>query len=775
MKLAALWGKVLLDSLFTSSAVRGAANLRLRTKLLLSFVVLSAGLTCATLLVVRRSAEAQMQHQVEQDARNATLMFQVMEHQRQVALNRRADLLASLAYMRNGDKTAIEDASEGPWKSDDCDMFALADKKGKIVALHSTTTLFPTAAAQEMLDRSLRSGSGSAWWINDKNVYQVVLQRFYDGPPLKSNLLGTVVVGRSVDNRGANDLGRISSSKMVFRYGKQVVASALPALQEQEVVRQVQEQSGQEQIYIGNERFLSSVVDLTPGMAPGANVVILKSYEEAAANLARLNQLLLALGLVAVLAGGTLVYVISDRFTRPLGALLEGVQALEEGNFAQPIEAHGGDELAELTRAFDSMRATLQQDEAQREQLEEQLRQAQKMEALGRLAGGVAHDFNNLLTVIKGHSQLLIDRTQPGDSFFGSTQQIIKTADRAATLTRQLLAFSRMQVLQPRILDLNALVADMSKLLQRLVREDIEFGLRLGDSLGRIKADPGQIEQVLLNLVVNATDAMPQGGKLTIETRKLKVDRTYAQARPPLKPGHYVQLAVTDTGHGMDAATKSRIFEPFFTTKEPGKGTGLGLATVYGVVRQSGGIIWVESAPGNGARFEIYLPLAVEKEEVVSYERVTERARGGSETILVVEDEEQVRALTCEFLSSAGYSVLTAKDGVEALQVANRRGSLIQLLLTDVVMPKMRGTELALELKARLPNLKIVYMSGYLEQDTCSGDTLEKAIVLQKPFSRDTLIRKIGEALEDKAGALADAARDLSLVAGLPGWRGTVQ
>jgi CheY-like chemotaxis protein len=224
----------------------------------------------------------------------------------------------------------------------------------------------------------------------------------------------------------------------------------------------------------------------------------------------------------------------------------------------------------------------------------------------------------------------------------------------------------------------------------------------------------------------------------------------------------------------MDAGTKSRIFEPFFTTKEPGKGTGLGLATVYGVVRQSGGIIWVESSPGNGARFEIYLPLAVEKEEVVSYERVTERARGGSETILVVEDEEQVRALTCEFLSSAGYSVLKAKDGVEALQVANRRGSLIQLLLTDVVMPKMRGTELALELKARLPNLKIVYMSGYLEQDTCSGDTLEKAIVLQKPFSRDTLIRKIGEALEDKAGAPADAARDLSLVAGLPGWRGTV-
>ncbi len=754
MKWASLWGKALLDGLSSPSVAGGVANLRLRTKLLLSFVLLSAGLTCATLLVVRRNAQAQMQSQVEEDARNATLMFQVMEHQRQIALNREADLLASLAYMRNGDTTAIEDASEGPWKSDDCDMFALADKKGKIVALHSTTTLFPIAVAQEMLDRSLRSGRASAWWVNDKNVYQVVLQRFYDGAPLKSNLLGTVVVGRSMDDRVAENLGRISSSKIVFRYGKDVVVSTLSAFQEQEVVRQIQGQSTQEEVYIGQQRYLTSLVDLTPGMVPGANVVILKSYEEAAGNLEKLNQLLLGLGLLAVLAGGTLVYVISDRFTRPLGALLEGVQALKEGNFAQPIEASGGDELAEVTRAFDSMRGTLQQNEAQRGQLEEQLRQAQKMEALGRLAGGVAHDFNNLLTVIKGHSQLLSDRISPADVIFGSAQQIMKTADRAASLTRQLLAFSRMQVLQPRILDLNALVADMSKLLRRLVREDIEFGFQLGDSLGRIKADPGQMEQVLLNLTVNASDAMPQGGKLTIETRKLKVDRVYAQARPPLKPGHYVQLVVTDNGHGMDAATKSRIFEPFFTTKEPGKGTGLGLATVYGVVRQSGGFIWVESSPGNGARFEIYLPLAVEKEETVSYERVPARARRGSETILVVEDEEEVRALASEFLSSAGYSVLTARDGVEALEVANRLGSLIQLLLTDVVMPKMRGTELAQKLKGSLPNLKVVYMSGYLERDTCSGKILERAIVLQKPFSRDMLIREINDAFEDKARTL---------------------
>jgi signal transduction histidine kinase/ActR/RegA family two-component response regulator len=762
MKLALLRGIVVLGSLASPSLPARVANLRLRTKFLLSFALLSAGLTCATLLVVRRSAQVQMQHQVEQDGRNATLMFQVMEHQHQMALSRTADLLASLAYMRGGDPTAIEDASADPWKSDDCNMFALADKKGNIVALHSTTSAFPTVVAEVMLRRSLSSASTSAWWINNRNVYQVVLQRFYDGPPIKSNLLGTVVVGRSMDTRAASDLARISSSQVLLRYGHEAVVSTLSPLQEQEVLRQIQNQPTAQEVYIGNERFFASAVELTPGSFPTANLIILKSYKEAAAYLDRLNHLLLGLGLVAVLAGGMLVYLISDTFTRPLAALLEGLHAVKEGDFTYPIEERGGDELTKVTRAFDGMRDTLQRNEAQREQLEEQLRQAQKMEALGRLAGGVAHDFNNLLTVIKGHSELLIDRMKPTDAIYGNTRQIMKTADRAASLTRQLLAFSRTQVLQPRILDLNTLVADMSKLLRRLVREDIEFGFRLGDSLGRIKADPGQIEQVLLNLTVNASDAMPQGGKLTIETQRVTVDEGYAHARPPLKPGRYAQLVVTDTGHGMDAATKSRIFEPFFTTKEEGKGTGLGLATVYGVVRQSGGFIWVESSPRNGARFEIYLPQAVGKEENVSYGRVPARSTGGSETILIVEDEDEVRSLASEFLRMAGYSVLTAKDGVEALEVSERLGSSIQLLLTDIVMPKMRGPELAQRMKADFPGLKIVYMSGYLEQGTSRSEILEEATVLQKPFSRDTLIRQIGEALEDKVcnQVILEKARD---------------
>lgn len=760
MKLKAWWNATELTSVLSPALAAGATGLRLRTKFLLSFVMVTAGLTCATLLMVRGNAQAQMQHQIEQDARNATLMFQVMEHQHLIALRRKADLLAELAYMRNGDPTAIEEASGDPWKSDDFNMFALADKKGKIVAVQSSTSALTAAVAEEMLRESLKQGSLSGWWANDKSIYQVVLVPYFEGPSIKGDLLGTVVAGRAMDTRAVSDLGRISSSQIIFRYGEDAVVSTLSPLQEHDVVRQLQGNSAREQVQIDNESYFVSSVNLPASSHPTASLTILKSYKQAAANLSRLNHLLLGLGLVAVLAGGAMVFLISDTFTRPLAVLLKGVRALEEGNFTYPIEARGGDELARVTRAFEGMRGTLQQNEAKRQQLEEQLRQAQKMEALGRLAGGVAHDFNNLLTVIKGHSELLIDRMKPTDLFHGSTQQIMKTADRAASLTRQLLAFSRMQVLQPRILDLNTLVADMSKLLRRLIREDIEFSFRLGDSLGRVKADPSQLEQVLLNLTVNASDAMDQGGKLTIETKNLVADEGYAHARQPLKPGRYVMLAVTDTGHGMDAVTKSRIFEPFFTTKEPGKGTGLGLATVYGVVSQSGGFIWVETSPGSGTRFEIYLPGAIEKEDATGYERRPKRAERGSETLLIVEDDEQVRTLASEFLRGAGYHVLTAEDGQEALEISERMGKSIQLLLADVVMPRMRGPELARRLKARFPELRIVFMSGYLDQDTCREEILQEASVLQKPFSRDGLLRQIRGAFDDELSseAVAEAA-----------------
>jgi two-component system, cell cycle sensor histidine kinase and response regulator CckA len=401
-----------------------------------------------------------------------------------------------------------------------------------------------------------------------------------------------------------------------------------------------------------------------------------------------------------------------------------------------------------LTQAFDGMRGTLQRNEAQREQLEGQLRQVQKMDALGRLAGGVAHDFNNLLTVIRGHSELLLDRLQPEDTRYRNSEQIRKTADRAASLTRQMLAFSRMQVLQPKVLDVNELIVEMGKLLRRLVREDIEFSLRLGDSLSRVKADPGQIEQVLLNLTVNASDAMPLGGKLTIETQNVIVDTAYAQTRPSVATGSYVMIVVSDTGHGMDEATKARIFEPFFTTKEPGKGTGLGLATVYGVVKQSEGFIWVESSPGNGSKFEIYLPQSSERIDAMQDEPSATPTVARRETVLVVEDEQEVRELACEFLKCAGYSVVTAENGLEALETAKRFGESIRLVLTDIVMPKMRGPELAKQLKSVLLDVKIVYMTGYLEQTDAGDEFLQGAYFLQKPFTRESIVGRVAEAIK---------------------------
>ena len=723
-------------------------NLRLRTKLLFSFIFLTAALTSLTLLVVRRNAQAQVERQIELDSQNATLTVQAVHRQQKTSLSRKADLLASLAYMRNGDPTAIRDASEDPWQSDDCNLFVLANKNAKIVALHSTTSSLTIPDAQEMVSRSITRGESSSWWFTGTSLYQVVLQPFYENSSRK-NLLGFVVVGRLISEHAAADLARITSSDIIFREAGKVAVSTLPLLKEAEFSRGFPHEFVPTELVLGDERYHASAVELAPGLQPAADIIILKSHSEADAYLQRLNHLLLGLGLMAIIAGAALIFLISDTVTRPLASLDKGVHALERGDMEYPLEASGHDELSELTRAFDGMRDTLERNETQRGQLEGQLRQAQKMEALGRMAGGVAHDFNHLLTVIRGHSDLLLDRLQPDEPLYRSCQQIRKTSDRAASLTRQMLAFSRMQVLQPKVLDLNELIADMGKLLRRLVREDIEFSLRLGDSLGRIKADPSQLEQVLLNLTVNASDAMPLGGKLTIETQNLIVDQKNMHLHSSVERGDYVLITVSDTGHGMDSATKARIFEPFFTTKEPGKGTGLGLATVYGIVKQSGGCIHVDSAPGNGSRFKVYLPQTFEQFIAAPELPEVRETIVGRKTVLVVEDEREVRELACEFLKAAGYSVLTAEDGVEALEIAQRFGKSVNVVLTDIVMPKMRGPALAKRLKTLLPHVKIVYMTGYLEQSAPDDDFLQDAFFLQKPFSRESVVGQVGESLKD--------------------------
>ena len=390
------------------------------------------------------------------------------------------------------------------------------------------------------------------------------------------------------------------------------------------------------------------------------------------------------------------------------------------------------------------------EDVSERRALEQQLRQAQKMEAVGRLAGGIAHDFNNLLMVLSGYCEFLLERTGTERALRGPVQEIANAAERATSLTRQLLAFSRKQMLAPKVVNLNAVVKENLNMLRRVIGEDIDLLMLPGAELGAVKADPGQIEQVIMNLAVNARDAMPRGGKLIIETANVTLGQEFARLHAPVAPGEYVMLAISDTGLGMDAATQARIFEPFFSTKGP-KGTGLGLSTVYGIVQQSGGHIEVSSEVGKGASFNIYFPRLSAAGQPIATEPVVasakpEQAHG---TILLVEDESNLRSLVREYLEKQGYTVLEAGDGTAAIQVASVHSKPIHLLLTDVVMPGMSGRELANCLSSLRPKLRVLYMSGYTDLDVTQNSNFEEEIVLlQKPFNLAVLKNKVKEALE---------------------------
>jgi len=394
---------------------------------------------------------------------------------------------------------------------------------------------------------------------------------------------------------------------------------------------------------------------------------------------------------------------------------------------------------------------TFVRDVTDQRRLQEQVLQSQKMEAVGRLAGGIDHDFNNLLTVITSYSDLLLEDLAPGDAKRDDVEQVRKAADGAAALTRQLLAFSRQQVVEPRVVSLNTVVEGLQKILRRVIGEDIDLAITLAPDLGAVRADVGQLEQVLMNLAVNARDAMPTGGRLTIETANVEHDPDYARDQEAAAVRRFAMLAVSDSGCGMDEATKARIFEPFFTTKEPGKGTGLGLATVYGIVQQAGGFIWVYSEPDQGTSFKVYLP-----EVDATAERPTAvpgaRVPGGTETVLLVEDAAAVRAVTKQVLERQGYKVLEAADGEAALQLAQRHRGPIDLLLTDVVMPRLSGRELAGQFARLRPDTRVLYASGYTDDSVVRHGILESGTAyLQKPFSPESLARKVREVLD--AGA----------------------
>jgi signal transduction histidine kinase/ActR/RegA family two-component response regulator len=735
-------------------------TIQLRTKLLLSLLAISAGLTTGTLLVVRYNMHAQVRDSIREDLRNSVNTYEIFEKHRREASTQSVRLIANLPYLRalmtTRDAATIADGSIDIWRLSGSDLLALADQTGKVQALTTNWPGFTQEMAQGQMRRLLDREKPSDWWFGDGHLYEVWMQPIYFGEASDSRTTGYLAVGYEVDQALALNFSKVASSEVAFHLGDRIVASTLTSGEKLELERSALHNDGGSspdsyELDLGNEHYLMSTLRLSDDPAIPVSMTVLKSLDKASLFLSRLNRVLLALGLISVMAGSILVFLISRSFMRPLAKLVAGVRALERGDYAYPLENKGGDEVAEVTQAFGTMRATLQKTQEEQKLLEQRLRQAHKMEAVGRLAGGVAHDFNNLLTIIRGHGDLLLDRGIENASQQNSVEQIKKAADRAVSMTRQLLAFSRLQVLQPRVIDLNAVVAEMGKMLPRLIGEHIEYLFIPDSNLACVKADPGQIEQVIMNLAVNARDAMPDGGKLLVQTRNVELNEAETRNRPPMSPGAYVLFSVSDTGHGMDEKTKAHIFEPFFTTKEVGKGTGLGLATVYGVVKQSGGFIWVESSPGQGAAFEIYFPQVSEKISEKEEEAKSVLIPPGTETVLVVEDQDGVRELTAGFLRANGYSVLEAVDGLDALEVAKRFGRTIHAVLTDIVMPRMGGVELAKRLIAHQPGTKIILMSGYSDQlGNEKDEAIASFLILQKPFSMNSLAAALRETLEGR-------------------------
>jgi signal transduction histidine kinase len=716
------------------------------------------GLTSATLFTVGYRVRNQVRQGIREDLRNSANTYQSFEQQREEGLRRSAELLANLpnvrALMTTQDAATIRDASADIWRLSGSDLLVLANRAGKVAALRARSPALTTDDAQQLLRVTLERGESRDWWFDDGHLYKVWVQPIYFGAASQDTAIGLLAVGHEIDERAAEDFSHVASSEVVFSYGDSPVATTLNPEGQGALTRQMHMgsrklSSDPQEIQLGKERYLVVSLGLSAADGPPVFLSVLKSFDKATQFLAELNDALIALGLLSILAGSALVFFISHTFTRPLASLVAGVRAFSQGDFSFPMESTGGDEVSEVTDAFIRMRQNVAKTQEEQKQLQERLRQAHKMEAVGRLAGGVAHDFNNLLTIIRGNSDLLIDREGADNLHRRCIEQIQKAASRAVSMTRQLLAFSRMQVLQPRVLDLNAVVSDMGKMLPRLIGEHIEFSFLPDSQQALVKADPGQLEQVIMNLAVNARDAMPNGGTLTVRSSVLAVEEAEAAQRPPMTPGRYVLLSVTDTGVGMDDATKAHIFEPFFTTKEIGRGTGLGLATVYGVVKQSGGFIWVTSSPGKGTTFEIYFPQASGPVHKMDLETKPQTIPNNTDTVLVVEDEAGVRELACQFLKVKGYAVLGAKDGEEALEVAGRYAGTIHLILSDMVMPKMSGIELVRRLKAIRPDIRVLFMSGYSVYS--NGDPEREfpdVPMLQKPFSSISLVEMVRKTLD---------------------------
>ena len=714
----------------------------LRTRLLVSILAVVFLLTAAVLIGVQERMKRHVRDDLVSTLRLESAAYadfvRVRREQTQQSAAMIADQPSVKALMSTNDPLTVQDGSAEILQSSGADLLILENANGGILAFHSRANGTAPIAPEGLMQVS--SGDQD-WWSAGGHLYDVSFAPITAGSGVDQHLLGRVALGRDASPQVLLDKGGFSGSAYVFARHETILLSSLKPVTRIDFGAVLSNQNPSKKpiqdLDLGGERYLASFVEL-PGTHP-VRLYCLESFDQAASFLRSLNLMLLSLGAVAVIAGALLAFLVSRQITQPIEQLAIGTQRLKQGDFEFQISVQGSDEVAELTEAFNEMQKSLQQSR-------EGLLRSARLEAVGRLAAGVAHDFNNLVMIIKGYSDLLLDTATPGAR--GYIEEIKNAGDRASALTRQLLAFSRKQVLEPQVLDPNQTVQGMIKMLRLLLGEDIDLVTHFSGKIGRVKVDPGQLEQVIMNLAVNARDAMPNGGKLIIATEQCDLDEDSAATHMEVSPGLFVLMSVTDTGSGMDKETQSHIFEPFFTTKEPGKGTGLGLATVYGIVKQSNGHIAVDSEPGRGTTFKVYLP-SLEQSASLTAPPPAITAHRGNATILLVEDEAPLRALSSESLQRLGYTVLSAADGIEALEAVGKHPGRIDIVVTDIVMPHLGGKELVDTLRRKHNNFGVIFMSGYTESSLPETDTVSGGeVLLAKPFSSELLAQKVNEVLE---------------------------
>ncbi|MBZ5687613.1 MAG: response regulator [Acidobacteriia bacterium] len=717
----------------------------------MSMVAVVFFLTAAVLALVQARMRNQIRADLASALRTQSHVYAEMERLRREQAEQSASFIANQpsvkALMSTNDPLTVQDGSQWILPASRADLLILENPGGELLGLHAKFDDVNSATVKPLL---LAADGVEDWWFVNGHLYDINFVPIFAGTGQDERTLGRMALGREMRRETILTSGDFGKSAFTFERQGRVLLSSLPAEVWQEfesaLPRDPTPSTAERVFQVRGERWLASFVEL-PGNHP-VRLYCLQSFDQASSFLRALNRMLAMLGAVAVLGGAFVAFLLSRQITRPVEQLVVGTRQLQKGNFDFPIPIRGNDEVADLGRAFKEMRDSLKKSR-------ESMLRAARLEAVGRLAGGVAHDFNNLVMIIKGYSDMLLDAV-PAPSR-PHLEEIKKAGDRASALTRQLLAFSRKQVLEPQILDPNQTVRNMVKMLRVLIGEDIELKTNLSDPIGRVQADPGQLEQVVMNLVVNARDAMPNGGKLIVETQPAHLDEAYAACNPDARAGDYVLIAVKDTGIGMDKETLAHIFEPFFTTKEQGKGTGLGLATVYGIVEQSKGHIAVVSEVEVGTTFKVYLPAVTSAASVTSAQKVPVALKGTG-TILLVEDEAALRLLTAAALRAFGYTVIEAENGADALVLAEAHAGQIDIVVADVVMPQMGGPEFVSKLRAKRKDFAVIFISGYSQASSFAHPEVGTGtVLLNKPFSVQTLAARIQE-LQQRDSQSASAA-----------------